>query len=514
MKKEYHSYQSGRIRRRNTSEEHDTTSVIQNRNNHGSVFDYDSEYNRATGNKPNSVFDYDSEYDKAVKSKPDSVFDYDDTPKTQTVRNNAFDYDDEYNFPQTRRRNINAVEYEVPIKQKTQRNNVFDYDDVPVQRQADWQEEFFEPPAKQKKRRRRWPKVLLAVVLCVAVLGALGVNYFNDIFNTGILGTILPTSVPKEYNKNDVVHILVVGIDNEEGRDYGAGMGLTDMILYCRYDLKNNSLNMLQVPRDSFVGDEYDTNGTGKINALLISGDDENAPINNLAGPFQELFQLPVDHYVAMDMDALTAIVDALGGINVYVPQPMSYAGSSLDQGWQWMDGAAAEFFVRNRQGDGFERGDIDRLDNQRHFYSAVFRRLLDMTPTDIMNLLPVFESYCNTDIPLSDMMSLAVSALNLQPENVMFCKAPGATADLDGSGRSMYYIDLYGRGTQEDPGLANLLNQYFREAEHPVPAEELGLPQIQIPSNIALYPPNVQGMSEVQEPEGGADVNVEWQPG
>ncbi len=385
----------------------------------------------------------------------------------------------------------------------------------------DWDDQYL-PPPEPIKRKRRWPKVVLALVLVMAIAaGGFGIvsHYMGGVFNTDLLGTILPIDdLPSEYDKSEVVHVLVIGIDNEEGRNYGAGLGLTDMLLYVRYDLVNNSVSMLQIPRDSYVGESYNTGGSGKINALLISGEDQENPINNLTTAFQQQFKLPVDHYVALDMSAMTAIVDTFGGLYVYVPQEMSYDGSYLPQGWQWLTGEQAEFFVRNRHGTGFERGDIDRLDNQRHFYSALFRRLLDMTPMDILNLLPVFDHYCSTDMDFnSDMVALAVSALSLSSENVMFCKVPGATGpelDPTGAERSLYIIDLYGRGTEQDPGLAHLLNTYFRDPQSPVPAEELLLPQIRIPSGYALYPPNVQMMQEVQEPEGGSDVNVDWHEG
>ncbi|MDL2219672.1 LCP family protein [Ruminococcaceae bacterium OttesenSCG-928-O06] len=376
-------------------------------------------------------------------------------------------------------------------------------------------DEYLPPPAKLKKRRR-WPKVLIALALVVCLLGG-GVFFLlryirGDVLDPGLLGTIFQTG-PREYSKKDVVHLLIIGIDNEDGRDYGAGLGLTDMILYARYNIKDNQLSLLQIPRDSYVGEDLPTGGTGHINALLISGSDKENPINNLAASIQQQFKLPVDHYVALDMEALRAIVDTFGGLQVYVPREMEYRGSYLAQGWNWLDGAGADFFVRNRHGAGFERADIDRLDNQRHFYSALFRRLLNLTPIDIVNLLPVFDYYCNTDMDFdSDMVALAVAALNLKSENVVFCKAPGATGmdDPGGRGRSLYILDLYGRGTEQDPGLAWILNQYFRDPEKPVPAEELLLPQVRIPDSVPLYPPNIQSMAEVQGPEGGSDVDVE----
>ena len=365
------------------------------------------------------------------------------------------------------------------------------------------------------KPKRRIPKAVVALLVVLAILvGGAGVllGYLGGVFQTGLLGSI-SNYTPKEYSKKDVVNILIVGIDNEEGRDYGAGLGLTDMILYANYDLVNNKLNLLQIPRDSYVGEDVPTGGTGKINAVLISGSDKSNPINNLVGVIEDQFKLPVDHYIAMDMDALKEIVNTFGGLMVYVPQEMSNEGSYLAQGWQWLDGDASEFFVRNRKGPGFEQADLARLDNQRHFYSALFRRFMNLTPPDLVKLLPVFEHYCNTDIGMKDIFDLAYSGLNLQPENVLFCKAPGATnpgLDPTGQGRSLYFIDKYGRGTPEDPGVANLMNEYFRSYGNPVPAEELGLPDIEIPEGTALYSPNVQVMSSVQEGEGGAEVDVE----
>lgn len=366
-----------------------------------------------------------------------------------------------------------------------------------------------------KKRGTKIVVSLLLVLLLLSGVALAGVLYTGQLLDPGALGKIVPPlgADPKAYDKKDVVHILIIGIDYEEGRQYGDGLGLTDMILYARYDLKNNKLDLLQIPRDSYVGEERNTGGTGKINALLISGPDKESPINNLAESISTQFKLPVDHYVAMDMDALKTIVDTFGGIRVYVSQDMEYGGSYLPQGWQWLDGNAAEFFVRNRKGEGFARGDIDRLDNQRHFYSALFRRFLNLTPKDVMNLLPVFDHYCNTDISLKDMVGIGVAGLNLKAENVTFAKVPGATGeglDPTGAGRSLYIIDLYGRGTPEDPGLASLLNQYYRAPEQPVESGALGLPQIQIPGSYALYSPNVQQMADVQAPEGGVDVDVE----
>ena len=111
----------------------------------------------------------------------------------------------------------------------------------------DYQDDYdpYLPPPVKMKKRRRWPKVLLALVLVFGILGT-GVfamfTLLDEYVEPGEFGIHNTGSkyVPKNYG-SDLVHILVAGIDNEEGRNYGEGRGLTDMLLYARFDLKTTS---------------------------------------------------------------------------------------------------------------------------------------------------------------------------------------------------------------------------------------------------------------------------------
>lgn len=385
-------------------------------------------------------------------------------------------------------------------------------------------------------RKRRWPKVVLAVVivLAAAVIGVL--LYIDNVVNTGNTGAIVDNNfIPKTYaKKKDVTNFLIVGIDyNDERSDmYTSGLGLTDMILYCNFDHVNNKLNMLQIPRDSYPGELVDTGGSGKINALLACGADKENPINNLAEAIETQYKLPVDNYIALDMDGLVSIVDALGFITVNIPTEMYFDGSYLPAGEVNLTGPDVEFFVRNRSGEGFSRGDPDRLNNQRLFYAGLFKRLKNMSAGDLVNLLPSMQEYITTDFSATDLLDVAQKLKAIDSSNILFCMAPGATtvegvwyADPTGSARFVYATDWYGRqiwqasedpeNTEgkmvtdpENPGLANILNEHFRAHGDLFSADELG-PQdesdpgyhLAIPENVTLYPANVQAMSDL----GGA---------
>ena len=98
---------------------------------------------------------------------------------------------------------------------------------------------------------------------------------------------------------------------------------MTDMIMYVNFNVKEKKINMLQIPRDTYagedVGDGIKTN-TGKINEVYANGPDQENKINNLANKIYELFKLPVDDYVLIDMQAFKTMLNNMGRIEMYVP--------------------------------------------------------------------------------------------------------------------------------------------------------------------------------------------------
>ncbi len=98
---------------------------------------------------------------------------------------------------------------------------------------------------------------VLAVISGVVVYAVSMVNKVEDNLKPEENATSLVEEIQtlEEY-KGDVVNILVCGIDYEEGRAYssdGSNDGMTDMILYCQFDIKGGALRMLQIPRNSLV---------------------------------------------------------------------------------------------------------------------------------------------------------------------------------------------------------------------------------------------------------------------
>lgn len=351
--------------------------------------------------------------------------------------------------------------------------------------------------ASAHRRRKKKRSVLKTVLISLGCfVGVLAIGLFG--LYQWVVHSISPEggnptineiiNTPTEY-KGDVVNVLVCGIDYEEGRAYsgdGSNDGMTDMIMYVNFDVANHKINMLQIPRDTYPGEEYKHGNTGKINAVALYNDG----ISSLMELIHEQYKLPVDYYVTIDMQSLKEIVDLFGGIEVYIPKDISYKGSTLEQGYRNLDGEAAEFFVRNRN---YAQADIARLDMQRYFYQGLFARIRTANVWDLAKLAPVALKYVETNIPMDELISMGVSFLQVDSANIMMCKLPTYSAAQRYNDQSHLICDV--------AKTTDLLNEYFRTYGGPV--YELDVPTLATVGEST--DPNVQYMGQLDtEAEAG----------
>ena len=344
-----------------------------------------------------------------------------------------------------------------------------------------------EPPRRRNKKKKTplWLPfaVVMAIIAVISGVVVYGVSLMNKVEDSIRPDDSTPTieeevKTAEEY-KGDVVNILVCGIDYEEGRNYSndptSNDGMTDMILYVQFDIKNGALRMLQIPRNSLVTTKNKkiTLSNGKtyaatnyqINSVAISN---GGSIAALADVIYDQFRLPIDYYVTVDMQALVDMVDNFGGIEVYIPHDMSYGGSKLLKGYRNLNGASAEFFVRCRHGDGNANSDIDRLNMQRYFYAGLFKRARAMGVTDILNQLPlVFKNYIKTDMDISTIAKLVVSFLKLDSSNIILAQTP-VFMGVPNVGKTDTFAG-YSCVVPDAGSIANLLNQYFCTSQAPL---------------------------------------------
>lgn len=364
----------------------------------------------------------------------------------------------------------------------------------------------------KKKKKIRWWQILLITLLVIALI-------FGGAFAL-IMGAIAPESgniklnqlinTPKEFQGKEL-NFLMVGIDrssqkeSDDLNDAGVDDGNTDMILYVHFNNETGEMKMLQIPRDTMVTTDRSVSGNYRINniAKTQAADSNSMNMAALCTQISNMYQLPIDGYMTIRLEMLVQLVDTFGGIELYVPQEMDYKGSHLDQGYQTLNGDACEFLLRTRH--VYPNGDIGRLNMQRQFYSALFRRLKSIGNIwDVAKLTPAVLNYMETSLSASQLVSFAVSMLKIDSSKIMICQMPIKMAGKY-NGQAVVYP-----ARQED---ADLLNQYFRENTGFVDASELQLCDDASVlgfdlSGYTATDPNVQYMGQLNQEAADAQQN------
>ena len=361
----------------------------------------------------------------------------------------------------------------------------------------------------KKKKKIRWWQILLITLLVIALI-------FGGAFAL-IMGAITPAggniklsqliNTPKEFQGKEF-NVLVTGVDRSSTGDLSAGAandsnvndGMTDMILYVHFNNETGEMKMLQIPRDTMVTTDASVSGNYRINGVAkTQGSDGNNNMVALCELVADQYQIPIDGFITIRLEMLNELVDLFGGVEIYVPQDMDYEGSHLDQGYQTLDGAAMEFLLRARK--IYPDGDIGRLNMQRQFYAALFRKLKSIGNIwDVAKLTPAVLNYMETNLSASDLISFAISMLKIDSSKIMICQMP-VISGPQYNGQSLLYP-----ARQED---ADLLNQYFRENTGPVDASQLNLCDNVIDlSGYTATDPNIQQMGGLMTEADDAQKN------
>lgn len=220
-------------------------------------------------------------------------------------------------------------------------------------------------------------------------------------------------------------NILILGLDSN-GKDTDMWEGTrSDTILIVNIDPKTNSIKAISVPRDSKV---YLPEGKGiqKINSAHAFGG-----VNLVKKTIKETFGIKIDKYILIHDDAVEKIVDALGGIPIYVEKRMlyhDYAGKlhiDLQKGNTVLTGKQAVGYLRYRK-DGL--GDIGRTHRQQWFLKSLFEKFHSpQIITKIPEVLNVANTYIKTDMSFYELSQYATMARSIDKNKIEIATLPGA---------------------------------------------------------------------------------------
>jgi len=188
---------------------------------------------------------------------------------------------------------------------------------------------------RSSKRRRRLRRTLVALGLVVVlIVGGVGgyAWYLNHLVHRiNVKGL---TAGETHGTESGTENILLVGsTDRCALKKQYIGYGIcsqgvnginSDVVMILHLNPNTHAVSILSIPRDLFVPNAR-TTGANKIDAALYQGPTQ------LVAAIQEDFGIPIQHYVELNFDSFASVVNALGGINMYFPEPVYDPDSDLD---------------------------------------------------------------------------------------------------------------------------------------------------------------------------------------
>jgi LCP family protein required for cell wall assembly len=194
--------------------------------------------------------------------------------------------------------------------------------------------------------------------------------------------------------------VVLVGLDTDSSRSSRGEPVNADALMLVSLSADQSELALVSLPRDTVDVPRPDgTTHTGKINGLYGS-----EGLDALVGAIGELYAVPVDGHLAVNMDDFAAVVNAVGGVDVDAEQAIVDPSVRLDipAGPQTLDGSKAEGYVRTR----FDQ-DYGRMRRQQEVLIGVLERLADPeADLDLATLLDELDSL-ETDLPIDELPTL-----------------------------------------------------------------------------------------------------------
>ena len=303
-------------------------------------------------------------------------------------------------------------------------------------------------PEKPKKRSRTkriiWIILLILLLLLLAVGGTFAWMYYQgqkDLLNSETPAikppeTLVDSSdgdrvvykgVAYEYN-HDVTAILVAGIDKKDIQAesvYGQN-GQADTLFLATLDTKTGDIHIIPRSRETMVDvDRYSADGsyigvekTQLCLAYAYGATGEEGCENVVRSVSRLLYGVPINSYVAIDLDGVKTITDAIGGIPITALEdvPDLRTGELIVRKGETatLNGKQALSYMRHRDTD--PQANNRRMLRLRQFFSAFIAKAGGNLKENI-GLLPKYydtaSPYIVTDITLSKMTYLVGCTLS-----------------------------------------------------------------------------------------------------
>ena len=222
-------------------------------------------------------------------------------------------------------------------------------------------------------------------------------------------------------------NFLIVAVDTRPGQ----GSVNTDTMMVVRLDPASDRVAITSFPRDLMVT----VADTGDIGMLNSAYNRPEGGEQNLIDTLRQNFDIEINHFVEVNFDSFREVVDAVGGIPIYIPYAVRDDHSGLYQyelGCQVLDGEQGLAFARARHFEVLTDGgwetdpsaDIGRVQRQQIFIRlALTKALAEVkgSPWRLPDLVDIGVANVRLDanLTLGDLLDLARQFEDFDADNL-----------------------------------------------------------------------------------------------
>lgn len=239
--------------------------------------------------------------------------------------------------------------------------------------------------------------------------------------------------------ENHEITFLMLGVDSLEGEGHENIRTDTIMVFNCNFD--TGKMKILSIPRDTRL---LVKGALDKVNHAHAYGG-----VDLALETINDFLDTDIEYYVKVDYRAVEEVVNAIGGVDIYVPRRMEYYDPTVDyridlyEGQQVLDGNQAMQFLRWRTNSsytaGYREGDIGRIGTQQYFLKEFIKQTF--VPKNFLQLPFIARTYfkrVDTNIPFGQILNGINLGRNLDTENVETEIVPGYGTYID---EISYYV-------------------------------------------------------------------------
>jgi LCP family protein required for cell wall assembly len=269
------------------------------------------------------------------------------------------------------------------------------------------------------------------------------------------IGKAHPAEAVPSLTGNKPIFILCIGSGARPGQPLN--LGLADSLHILAINPAKKRASLVGFPRDSWVN--IPGHGMNKINSALTFGGPalEVKVIESITG-------IHLDYYAITGFGGFEDLINGIHGLTIDVPFPMhdQYSKADFNAGPQHLNGHDVLAFARDRH--SLPNGDFGRSQNQGLvFIDALeqFRQEFAKDPSSMFTWIGAGMQNVQTNLPLSEIISLAFTATTINPKNVSNAVVP-ARVGTQGA-ESVVYIDSSAKALYNDLKNDGILQKNYK---------------------------------------------------